>query len=64
MRPDGRRTRGMTAITRAIPHIMPKRYDAQNFITEYVDEEIIKAYLQLVRQKRGEIGRASCRERV
>ena len=43
----------MTAITRAIPHIMPKRYDAQNFITEYVDEEIIKAYLQLVRQKRG-----------
>ena len=58
----------MTAITRAIPHIMPKRYDAQNFITEYVDEEIIKAYLQLVRQKRGvrvsQIGRASWRERV
>ena len=53
MRPDGKKTKGMTAITRAIPHIMPRRYDAQNFITEYVDEEIIKAYLQGVKREKG-----------
>jgi len=50
MRPDGTKTRGMTAITRAIPHIMPRRYDAQNYITEYADEEIIKNYLQNVKK--------------
>ena len=42
MRADGRRTKGLTAIEQAIPHIMPKRVDAQNYVTEYVDEEIIK----------------------
>lgn len=53
MRPDGTKTRGMTAITRAIPHIMPRRYDAQNYITEYADMEILKAYTQSVKRTRG-----------
>lgn len=53
MRADGRRTRGLTAIEQAIPHIMPKRVDAQNYVTEYVDEEIIKDYIRTVRRERG-----------
>ena len=35
MRPDGKRVKNASAIVQAIPYIMPKRYDAQNFITEY-----------------------------
>lgn len=53
MRADGRITKGLTAIDLAIPHIMPKRVDAQNFVTEYVDEEIIKDYIRKVRKERG-----------
>lgn len=53
MRADGRRTKGLTAIEQAIPHIMPKRVDAQNYVTEYVDEEIIKDYIRKVRRERG-----------
>lgn len=53
MRADGRRTKGLTAIEQAIPHIMPKRVDAQNYVTEYVDEEIIKDYIRTVRREKG-----------
>ena len=53
MRADGRRTKGLTAIEQAIPHIMPKRVDAQNYVTEYVDEEIIKDYIRSVKQQKG-----------
>lgn len=49
MRPDGTRVKDLPPIVAAIPYIMPKRYDAQNTITEYIDEEIIKAY---IREKR------------
>ena len=53
MRADGRRTKGLTAIEQDIPHIMPKRVDAQNYVTEYVDEEIIKDYIRSVKQQKG-----------
>ena len=53
MRADGRRVRGLTAIEQAIPHIMPKRVDAQNYVTEFVDEEIIKDYIRNVRREQG-----------
>lgn len=53
MRADGRKTKNLTAIEQAIPHIMPKRVDAQNYVTEYVDEEIIKDYIRTVRRERG-----------
>ena len=43
----------MTAIEQAVPFIMPKRVDAQNFVTEYLDEEIIKNYIRDVRRERG-----------
>ena len=51
MRPDGKRVKNMTAITQALPYIMPRRYDAQNWANDYVDEEIIRTY---IRQKRRE----------
>lgn len=51
MRPDGKRVKGLSPILAAMPYIMPKRYDAQNTITEYIDEEIIKQY---IRRKRRE----------
>lgn len=51
MRPDGTRVKNMTAITQALPYIMPRRYDAQNWANDYVDEEIIRTY---IRQKRKE----------
>ena len=54
MRPDGKRVKGLSPILAAMPYIMPKRYDAQNTITEYIDEEIIKQY---IRQKRRECKR-------
>ena len=50
MRPDGTRVKqGLTPVMQALPHIMPKRYDAMNWANDYVDEDIIKAY---IRQKR------------
>ena len=51
MRPDGTRVKGLTPIVQALPHIMPKRYDAQNWASDYVDEDILKTY---IRQKRRE----------
>lgn len=51
MRPDGVRVKDTTAIVSAIPYIMPKRYDAQNFITEYADMEILRRYIQEKRRE-------------
>ncbi len=56
MRPDGKRVKGLPPIVAAVPYIMPKRYDAQNTVTEYIDEEAIKAF---IRQKRREGKRLS-----
>ena len=49
MRPDGKRVKDLPPIVAAIPYIMPKRYDAQNTITESIDEELIKSS---IREKR------------
>lgn len=49
MRPDGTRVKDLPPIVAAVPYIMPKRYDAWNSITEYIDEEAIKSY---IREKR------------
>lgn len=51
MRPDGTRVKGLTPIMQALPYIMPRRYDAQNWASDYVDEEILKTY---IRRKRRE----------
>jgi len=50
-RPDGTRVKGLTPVMQALPHIMPKRYDAMNWANDYLDEEILKGY---IRQKRRE----------
>ena len=51
MRPDGVRVKNTTAIVSAIPYIMPKRYDAQNYITEYADMEILRRYIHEKRRE-------------
>ena len=50
-RPDGTPVKGLTPVVQALPHIMPKRYDAMNWANDYLDEEIIKKY---IREKRRE----------
>ena len=49
MRADGTRVQNLTAIMQALPYIMPKRYDAQNWAEENLDEDAIRAY---IREKR------------
>ena len=49
MRADGTRVRDLTAIMQALPYVMPKRYDAQNWAEEHLDEDAIRAY---IREKR------------
>ena len=49
MRPDGTRVKNITPITQALPYVMPKRYDAQNWANDYVDEDIVRKY---IREKR------------
>jgi len=54
MRADGRKVKtGISPIERAIPYVMPKRVDAQNYCTEYYDEEIIRDYIADVRREKG-----------
>ena len=45
MRPDGTRVRNTSAIVSAIPYIMPRRYDAQNYITEYAEMEPLRCFI-------------------
>lgn len=51
MRADGTRVKGLSPIVQALPYIMPRRYDAQNWANDYADETILKDY---IRQKRRE----------
>ena len=51
MRADGTRVKDLTPIVQALPYIMPKRYDAQNWASDYVDEDVMKDY---IRRKRRE----------
>lgn len=50
MRADGKRVRDLPAIQAAIPYIMPRRYDAQNYITQYADMEPLRRYIQSKRK--------------
>lgn len=51
MRADGTRVRDLTPIMQALPYIMPRRYDAQNWASDMLDEDILKVY---IRRKRRE----------
>ena len=46
MRADGTRVKDASAIVSAIPYIMPKRYDAQNYITEYAEMEPLRRFIR------------------
>ena len=63
MRPDGTRVKDIPPIVAAIPYIMPKRYDAQNTITEYIDEELVNLYPGKTPRRRPHqpYGAADCR---
>ena len=51
MRPDGTRMKEASTIVSALPYVMPRRYDAQNFITEYADMEVLRRYIQEKRRE-------------
>ncbi len=51
MRSNGKRVKNLPAIQAAIPFIMPRRYDAQNFITQYAEMEPLKKYMQEKRRE-------------
>lgn len=51
MRPDGTRVRDLTAIMQALPYVMPKRYDAQNWAEENQDEDAIRDYIRAKRRE-------------
>ena len=51
MRPDGTRVKDLPPLVAAIPYIMPKRYDAQNTVTENIDEEVIKEFIRSQRRQ-------------
>ena len=59
MRPDGTRAKNLSAIVQAIPHIMPKRYDAQNWSSEQVDDDILRAYIREKRKEEKTVTRMS-----
>ena len=45
MRPDGTRVKNASAIVSALPYIMPRRYDAHDYITDSaeLDAEVVAA---------------------
>ena len=45
MRPDGTRVKDASAIVSALPYIMPRRYDALNYITEYAEMEPLRRFI-------------------
>ena len=45
MRPDGTRVKNASAIVSALPYIMPRRYDALNYITEYAEMEPLRRFI-------------------
>ena len=51
MRPDGTRVKDLPAIQAAIPYIMPKRFDAQNFVTQYAEMDPLRKYIQEKRRQ-------------
>jgi len=59
MRCDGKRVKGLSAIVSAIPFIMTKRVDAQNYITEYVEMDPIREYIRDRRRQGVRIGHMS-----
>lgn len=50
-RPDGYKLKGCDPFYEIIPHIMPHRYDATNFINLDIDMEPISKYVNQCRQK-------------
>ena len=50
-RADGTRVKDLSPIVQALPFIMPRRFDAMNWASDFVDEDMVKNF---IRQKRRE----------
>ena len=46
MRPDGKKVKAASPMYQVVPYIMPRRYDAQNFVNVQIDEDSIREYLR------------------
>lgn len=51
MRADGKRVKGLSPFVAATPYIMPKRYDALNYITVHADMDPVKEYIHKKRKE-------------
>lgn len=51
MRADGTQVKDLTSIMKALPYIIPRRCDAQNWGSDMIDEDIVKTF---IRRKRRE----------
>ncbi|MCI2057143.1 MAG: 2-oxo acid dehydrogenase subunit E2 [Oscillibacter sp.] len=51
MRADGTLVKNLTPVVQALPYIMPRRFDAQNWASDFVDEEIVKNYIRTKRKE-------------
>ena len=51
MRWDGTRVKARSPMYEIVPYIMPKRYDAQNFVNIQIDEDRIRDYLRSKRSQ-------------
>ena len=50
-RADGTRVQDLTPIMQALPYIMPRRFDAQNWASDMVDEDVVKGYIRAKRRE-------------
>ena len=53
-RPDGRRVRGIDPIMRITPYTMPMRRDAQVYLKQRADLEVLLDYVRRQRLEKGE----------
>ncbi len=51
MRSDGKRVKAVNPMYEIVPYIMPRRYDAQNFVNVQVDEDSVRNYLKMKRSQ-------------
>ena len=52
-RPDGRRIKGIDPIVQVTPYIMPTRADAQVYLRQRADMEVMSEYIKKIRAEKG-----------
>jgi hypothetical protein len=59
MRADDTRVKNLTSIVKALPCIMPRRYDARKRASGRIDEDIVKTYIRRKRREGRRVTRMS-----